>query len=165
MRLALVTLVAFGCSPSDAVEVAPPAPVPPVVVELDPPFVPEPELEPEPEPVVEAELDPADVRALVRAALERRGREDDFDCLASIFEAEASWKPDAIGDVGIGGSYGLPQRHAPAHGKPELPWPIDDQVEWALAYADERYGGVCEAWEAWSSRATVRNGRLWGGWW
>jgi hypothetical protein len=87
------------------------------------------------------------IEAHVAAILEERGRWQEYACLAEIIEAESSWDPNAIGDVDRGGSYGLVQRHAPAHGMPPWPWPIVDQIEWALAYADERYGGVCEGVE------------------
>lgn len=89
----------------------------------------------------------SDVQARAWAVLVAHGRTGEWDCMSEIFMAESSWRPDAIGDVDIGGSYGLPQRHAPAHGKPPWPWPVEEQVEWALAYADERYGGMCEAAE------------------
>lgn len=84
------------------------------------------------------------VEAQVYTMLVERGRADEFACLSEIYEAESSWNPNAYGDRTIGGSYGLPQRHAPAHGAPDLPWPVADQVEWTLEYADERYGGICE---------------------
>lgn len=84
------------------------------------------------------------VQLEVAAELEARGRILEYACFAEIVEAESSWRPDAVGDVDRGGSYGLVQRHAPAHGMPPWPWPVAEQVEWALAYADERYGGVCE---------------------
>lgn len=85
------------------------------------------------------------VQAEVADVLVDIGRWDEYACLAEIFEAESSWDPGAIGDRDRGFSYGLPQRHAPAHGAPPWPWPVADQVTWALEYADGRYGGVCEA--------------------
>lgn len=88
------------------------------------------------------------VQGEVYLLMEERGREAEYVCLSEIFAAESSWQPDAHGDRTLGGSYGLPQRHAPAHGAPPWPWPVAEQVDWALAYADERYGGVCEAAEA-----------------
>lgn len=81
------------------------------------------------------------------AILEEHGRAHEFGCVAEVFHAESSWRPDAIGDKTLGGSYGLPQRHAPAHGMPPWPWPLREQVEWTLEYADDRYGGMCEAAE------------------
>lgn len=84
------------------------------------------------------------VQAEVVVLLHERGRLDEWLCLRDIYAAESSWDPDAYGDATLGGSYGLPQRHAPAHGAPDLPWRVEDQVEWTLDYADERYGGVCE---------------------
>lgn len=95
------------------------------------------------------------IEAQVYVLLDERGRAYEFTCMAEVFAAESSWRPDAIGDVKLGGSYGLPQRHAPAHGMPPWPWPLDEQVDWTLAYADERYGGMCQA-------ADARRGK---GWW
>lgn len=88
-------------------------------------------------------LSPVQQEAFI--TLESMGRTYEFACMSEIFQAESSWRPDAIGDRTIGGSYGLPQRHAPAHGKPEWPWPIEDQVRWTVEYAESRYGGLCEA--------------------
>lgn len=88
------------------------------------------------------------LEAQVYALLEERGRAYEFTCMSEVFQAEASWRPDAIGDRDLGGSYGLPQRHAPSHGAPPWPWPLEDQVEWTLNYADERYGGMCQAADA-----------------
>lgn len=87
------------------------------------------------------------VQLEVAEALEDLGRITEYACLAEIIEAESSWRPDAVGDRDRGGSYGLVQRHAPAHGMPPWPWPVDEQVAWAVEYADARYGGLCEAVE------------------
>jgi len=67
----------------------------------------------------------------------------EWECMSEIFQAESSWDPAAVGDSGR--SFGLPQRHAPAHGHPPSEWPVREQVAWSLQYADERYGGMCEA--------------------
>lgn len=88
-------------------------------------------------------LTPLEGHVVVR--LEEHGRSGDFTCMAEVFQAESSWRPHAIGDRKLGGSYGLPQRHAPAHGMPPWPWPVAEQVDWTLEYADGRYGGMCEA--------------------
>lgn len=88
------------------------------------------------------------VQAEVADVLVDLGRWSEYACLAEVIDAESSWRPDAIGDRDRGGSYGLVQRHAPAHGMPPWPWPVDEQVVWALEYADGRYGGMCEAAEA-----------------
>lgn len=112
-----------------------------------------------------AKLSPApdgDVQVEVAAILGRLGRADEWRCIHPLFQAESGWLPDNVGDRHLGGSYGLPQRHAPVWGKPSLPWPVEDQVVWTLDYADGRYGGMCEAWDAWSSRANS-DGK--GGWW
>lgn len=77
----------------------------------------------------------------------RAERLEEFSCLAYIFEAESSWDPEAVGDGGD--SFGLPQRHSPSHGKPNLPWPVGEQVKWAIEYAEQRYGSVCQAKDAW----------------
>lgn len=96
------------------------------------------------------------VQQQVMATLVRLGRADDYDCLAYIFAGESSWRPDAIGDSGR--SFGLPQRHAPAHGAPPWPWPVDQQTIWAVEYADARYGSPCEAADVWRRRAEARGG-------
>jgi len=93
------------------------------------------------------------VEAKVWAWLTHEGREFEFVCASEIIAAESSWRPQVVGDQGE--SFGLAQRHAPVHGQPELPWPVADQMEWFTDYADERYGGWCEAAEA-------RRGK---GWW
>lgn len=82
-----------------------------------------------------------------------RGTEAEFLCMAEIFAAESSWRPDVIGDEGK--SFGLGQRHAPVHGEPPYDWPVRKQVKWFSRYAEERYGGWCEA-------AAARRGK---GWW
>ena len=92
--------------------------------------------------------------------LEEIGREEEFSCLDVIFQGESSWRPNAIGDGGE--SFGLGQRNAPAHGAPPWPWPIEEQLAWFLAYADQRYGGPCPAAEIWIERAEARGGA---GWW
>jgi hypothetical protein len=103
---------------------------------------------------------PSTVRDVVRWRLGQLGLGDDFDCIDVIYSGESSWRPDAIGDNGD--SFGLPQRNAPAHGAPEWPWPILDQVDWTVGYADDRYGGLCEAAQVWQERADARGGA---GWW
>lgn len=101
-----------------------------------------------------------DVPTQAWLAMRDLGRLAEFECLANIFERESGWNPATRGDGGD--SYGLPQRHAPSHGVPPEPWPVHDQVVWAVGYADGRYGGVCEAWAAWQVRAEKRHGK---GWW
>lgn len=83
------------------------------------------------------------VEAQVWAYLAHEGREFEYVCAAEIIQAESSFRPDAVGDGGE--SFGLAQRHAPAHGMPEWPWPVADQMAWFTEYADDRYGGWCPA--------------------
>lgn len=87
------------------------------------------------------------VEAKAYAFLAGEGRAHEWACLDEIVAAESSWDPAAIGDREIGGSYGLVQRHAPAHGMPPWPWPVADQIRWTIEYADDRYGGICEGLE------------------
>jgi hypothetical protein len=87
--------------------------------------------------------------------LARMGRTSEYACMSEIFQAESSWRPQVVGDKDRGGSYGLGQRHAPAHGRPPENWDIRDQVVWFTEYADQRYGGWCEA-------ADIRQEQ---GWW
>lgn len=113
-----------------------------------------------PIPDVPVNLTVPTVRDLVRQRLTVLGRPDDYDCLSTIFAGESSWRPYAIGDNGD--SFGLGQRNAPAHGAPPWPWPVVDQVDWFLEYADDRYGGPCAAADVWRRRAADRGGA---GWW
>jgi len=85
------------------------------------------------------------VQAQAWAWLTWEGREYEYVCASEIIQAESSWNPNAVGDRTIGGSYGLGQRHAPAHGKPPEGWTVAEQMEWFTDYADERYGGWCPA--------------------
>jgi hypothetical protein len=84
-------------------------------------------------------------QAQVWAWLTERGREFEYVCADEIISAESSWRPDAIGDRDRGNSYGLAQRHSVVHGTPELPWPVEAQMEWFTDYADQRYGDWCAA--------------------
>ena len=93
------------------------------------------------------------VEAKAWAWLTHEGREFEYVCAAEIIQAESSWRPQVVGDNGH--SFGLAQRHGPAHGYPPRPWPVADQMEWFTDYADERYGDWCAAAEA-------RRGK---GWW
>lgn len=98
------------------------------------------------------------VEGQVAWAMRRLGRSDaEVACALTIFEGESSLRPDAVGDSG--NSFGLGQRHAPAHGRPVLPWPVADQVVWFDGYAHERYGSWCGAADRWLERAAARNGR------
>jgi hypothetical protein len=92
------------------------------------------------------------VEAKAWAWLTHEGREFEYVCAAEIIQAESSWRPQVVGDNGH--SFGLAQRHGPAHGYPPQPWPVADQMEWFTDYADERYGGWCAAAEA-------RRGKAW----
>lgn len=111
-------------------------------------------------PTVSLALPQMTTREIVAWRLEQHGRIDEFDCLDRIFQGESSWRPDAVGDNGD--SFGLGQRNAPAHGASPWPWPVPDQVDWFLQYADDRYGGPCPARDVWQRRADQRGGA---GWW
>lgn len=92
-------------------------------------------------------------------------RLDEWPCIERIYDREAGWDPHARGDVDLGGSYGLPQRHAGAWGAPPDPWPVADQVAWTVEYADGRYGDLCAAWDAWKARGELTDDGWRGGWW
>lgn len=92
-------------------------------------------------------------------ALATIGREGEYECLANIIARESRWNANAVGDNGA--SVGLGQRHMPTHGEPLWPWSATQQAHWLLSYADARYGGSCEAWEAWKQNQLVYG---WG-WW
>lgn len=87
-------------------------------------------------------------QAVAYYELDRAGRADEFPCMSEIFAAESSWRPHVVGDKDIGGSYGLGQRHSPAHGRPPSDWDVREQVRWFTDYADDRYGGWCPAADA-----------------
>lgn len=106
-----------------------------------------------------------ETRTEVYTALVREDRHHEWDCIDALFKAESGWNPDALGDVELGGSHGLPQRHAPVWGAPPSPWPVTGeggQVDWTLSYIEDRYqDDACVAWETWLSRSTDGVG----GWW
>jgi hypothetical protein len=83
------------------------------------------------------------VQAQAYVTMHEMGRAAEYQCAADIIVAESTWRPHARGDNG--NSYGLAQRHAPAHGAPPDVWPVAEQIVWFTNYADERYGGWCEA--------------------
>lgn len=83
---------------------------------------------------------------------------DEYLCLRSIAVKESGLNPHAVGDGGD--SHGLWQRHTPSWGRSQDD-SVEEQTRWALAYAN-RYGGPCQAWEAWQKRAATRGGK---GWW
>lgn len=95
------------------------------------------------------------VQAQAWAWLAWEGREYEYVCASEIIQAESSWRPNAVGDHSLGGSHGLGQRHAAAHGLPPTPWTIAEQMEWFTQYADLRYGDWCAA-------AAARRAK---GWW
>ena len=103
--------------------------------------------------------DPISIPEQVESVFVDIGRPEDFLCAAYIFERESGWISDAVGDRGR--SCGLGQRYTSVWGTPSLPWSIKDQVLWFTWYADNRYGGWCEAMDGWK-----RNRELYGwGWW
>lgn len=117
----------------------------------------------EPAPVIDSITEEAQIavtKQLVYDHMKLLGRESEYKCLSGIIYGESKWDPDARGDNGK--SWGLVQRHIPVHGLPnEDPWTIESQVEWALKYADQRYGGACPAWKAWRGNIAIYG---WG-WW
>jgi len=114
-------------------------------------------------PVMDGMTEEAQIEIVKQQVLDHMtllGREAEYKCLAGIIYGESKWDPNARGDKGR--SWGLVQRHIPVHGLPEQdPWTVESQVEWALKYADQRYGGACPAWKAWRNNIAVYG---WG-WW
>ncbi len=113
-------------------------------------------------PAVDTLTVEANVEAVKRVAYDYFvlvGREDEFECFSGIAHGESRWNPEAVGDSGK--SWGLVQRHIPTHGLPPMPWSIEDQVQWAMDYADKRYGGLCPAWRVWQGNIAIYG---WG-WW
>lgn len=93
---------------------------------------------------------------------------DDFDrqwaCLDDLWEHESRWDYRAANP--LSSARGIPQALVDLHGLPSS-W-LDDppaQIAWGLDYIYSRYGSPCEAWEAWTSRATQRDDGTWHGGW
>ena len=90
---------------------------------------------------------------------------DDWECLYQLWWHESKWDYKAEGPTN---DWGIPQANADAH--PETSqerWRADkyEQVRWGVQYIQTRYGGFCEAWGAWTGRATLQADGTWHGGW
>lgn len=109
---------------------------------------------------------PTSARAM--AAVELAAVEQDFDrqwqCLDALWEHESGWDYQAANPHSS--ARGIPQALVALHDLPSS-WEADPkaQIAWGLEYIYGRYGSPCEAWDAWTSRATLLpDGRWHGGW-
>ena len=90
---------------------------------------------------------------------------DEWECLYDLWWHESKWDYKAEGPTN---DFGIPQANADAHPETsESRWRRDEyeQVRWGVDYIKKRYGGFCEAWDAWTSRATQRQDGTWHGGW
>jgi hypothetical protein len=90
---------------------------------------------------------------------------DEWECLYELWWHESKWDYTAEGPTN---DWGIPQANADAH--PETAqsrWRADKykQVRWGVEYIKTRYGSFCDAWDAWKSRATLRQDGTWHGGW
>jgi Transglycosylase SLT domain len=77
---------------------------------------------------------------------------DEFSCLDSLYLQESGWNPAA--ENPSSGAYGIPQS-LPGDKMAEYgsDWQTnpETQLEWGLAYIQDRYGSPCGAWNFWLS--------------
>jgi hypothetical protein len=77
---------------------------------------------------------------------------DEFSCLDSLYLHESGWNPAA--ENPSSGAYGIPQS-LPGDKMAEYgsDWQTnpETQLEWGLAYIQDRYGSPCGAWNFWLS--------------
>ena len=80
--------------------------------------------------------------------------EEQFSCLQDLWTNESNW--DYTAENPSSGAYGIPQSLPPEKmaefGDDYRTNPIT-QIEWGLAYIDERYGTPCSAWSFWQSQS------------
>ncbi|MPZ62690.1 MAG: transglycosylase SLT domain-containing protein [Propionibacteriales bacterium] len=111
--------------------------------EPEPAPEPEPEPQPAPEPVSQ---DPRDIAWSMMASY-GWASQTEFDCLDALYISESNWDPLAVNPSS--GAYGIPQslpaEKMAAAGDDWRTNPVT-QLEWGLAYIQERYGTPCSAW-------------------
>jgi hypothetical protein len=77
---------------------------------------------------------------------------DQFSCLDSLYVRESGWNPSAANPSS--GAYGIPQAlpgdKMAVYGSDWETNP-ETQLEWGLAYIQDRYGSPCGAWSFWLS--------------
>lgn len=89
----------------------------------------------------------------------------EWECLYELWWHESKWDYRAEGPTN---DWGIPQANADAHPETaESRWRADKytQVRWGVEYIKTRYGGFCQAWDAWKTRGTQRSDGTWHGGW
>jgi hypothetical protein len=75
---------------------------------------------------------------------------DEFSCLDSLYMHESGWNP--LAENSSSGAYGIPQSlpgdKMAVYGSDWQTNPTT-QLEWGLAYIQDRYGSPCGAWNFW----------------
>jgi len=90
---------------------------------------------------------------------------EEWECLWELWWHESKWDYRAEGPTN---DWGIPQANADAHPETsESRWRADkhEQVRWGVEYIKTRYGSFCEAWDAWTARATLQADGTWHGGW
>ena len=93
------------------------------------------------------------------------GSFEQWQCLYELWWHESKWDYTAKGPTN---DFGIPQANADAHPETsEARWRADEyeQVRWGVEYIKNRYGTMCDAWNAWKSRGTQRDDGTWHGGW
>jgi hypothetical protein len=74
----------------------------------------------------------------------------EYNCMSAIIEKESGWRVTARNRTS--GAYGLFQAYPASKLHDRSPM---GQMRWGIAYAERRYGSMCEAWAFW------QRGRWW----
>ncbi|WIB27482.1 lytic transglycosylase domain-containing protein [Curtobacterium sp. MCSS17_015] len=94
-------------------------------------------------------VDPAAAQAYAHSALGSHGWGDDqFGCLVSLWTQESGWRANALNSSS--GAYGIPQAlPASKLAAAGADWRTnaETQIDWGLAYIQDRYGSPCGAWD------------------
>jgi hypothetical protein len=96
---------------------------------------------------------PTDPRDIAMSMLADYGwSSDQFSCLDSLYTHESNWSVTASNSYS--GAYGIPQAlpgdKMAAYGS-DWQTSAQTQLEWGLAYIQDRYGSPCGAWSFWES--------------
>jgi hypothetical protein len=98
-------------------------------------------------------VEPSDPRDIAMSMLADHGwSKDEFSCLDQLYYHESNWDPSAQNPSS--GAYGIPQS-LPGDKMAEYgsDWQSnpETQLEWGLAYIQDRYGSPCGAWSFWTA--------------
>lgn len=92
---------------------------------------------------------PEENKAYARSILS----DTDFQCLDNLAKKESNWRTTA--ENKSSGAYGVPQAlpgNKMASAGSDWRTNGKTQVNWMISYTKNRYGGPCEAWNAWKTK-------------